>query len=178
MLIYEYNKKRNEYLCNHISCQEKSWLGKGLDWKMCEIVFGVHTDIHTKMSKVFGKSVKLIRLATHFCRLHAATYKDIIFGLLTKNAKIPFELYLLSREDESDIIGDAYFKEGFGCFITIHDCLTHEPIKNLQMPYNVFEKVVSGFLPIIRHSGDLDFRFVEKIKNLKQMRSTVNLSIR
>ncbi len=173
MVIWEFEKKENIYLCNHVICEEKSWLGKGFDWKMCEIVFGVHTKIRTKMLKETCKSVKLIRLATHFCRLHAPIYKDMIFGLLARKAKIPLDLYLMSRE--SNVIGDADFKEGLGCFITIHDCLTHEPIKNLQMPYDVFEKVVSDFLPIIRTADDLDFRFLQKIKNLKQMRSTANL---
>jgi len=115
--------KRDIYICSHPGCKEENWLGKGFDWKMCEVVFGVHPKVY----KAMAEPVAVIQEKFNFCGIHAPIYKDALQSFLAEAGEV--------------IVLDGALKEGLGCWVTIHDCLTHEPIQNFQMSYQGFERV-------------------------------------
>lgn len=124
------------YFCDYFDCKEKSWLGKGFDWKMCEIVFGIHPKIIKQIEETNKyKSLAVIQQKFHFCRAHHDA-KDTLFRIIAEEFRgsIP-----------QDICTLAYFQQGLGCWVTIHDCLVYAPIKNFQFSYDIFEKIYRRF---------------------------------
>lgn len=142
------------YYCDFIGCNEKSWLGKGFDWKMCEIVFGVHPEIVKKINSQMGRSVRVIQDKLHFCKVHSGV-KDNLFHFIAD--EFP---------NVEKICTHALLKDDLGCWITIHDCLTHEPIKNFQLPYAEFENIFRQFTRLLNRTHHLKIARVERIKSL------------
>lgn len=147
------------YQCDHPGCGEVSWIGKAWDWKMCEIVFGTHPKIIKKREEEHKTSI--IQEHYHFCRMHAPMYEDILYALMARAE-------YMAREE---IVGSAYFEEGLGCWITIHNCLVVAPIKNFQMGYEAFEQVHQSFPPAAQIKAYLD-----RAKSLRELPGSSNFT--
>ena len=152
------------YQCSHVGCIEKSWLGKNHDWKMCEIVFGAHPDVWNPAGRTQGTEIGVVTIQSYFnfCVKHSEVYKDIILLLIANETK----------RVHKEIKVDALFREGYGCWITIHDCLSHEPIKNFQIPYAVFREVFLKLPPTMidrrrKSSEPYLLKTIESLKNVK-----------
>lgn len=144
------------YYCDIIGCNEKSWLGKEFDWKMCEIVFGIHPTIVEKISKKTGKSVEVIQKKFNFCRSHLSIKEDLFYFIADE----------FPDPVEEKICTLPFLKDGLGCWITIHDCLTHEPIKNFQLPYAEFANIFRRFTSLLNRTHPLKIAKVNNIKRL------------
>ena len=123
------------FYCDHPVCQTFSWLGNGPDWKMCEIVFGVHPKIRDK--RHWDGLTTMVQIKFHFCRQHH-WYKEKIYQLIAQE----LEFHRSNGKNGLVLSREANFREGLGCWITFHDCLTPgEAIKNFQMPYESFSRI-------------------------------------
>lgn len=155
------DEKARIYKCCHVDCKEKSWLGKGYDWKMCEIVFGV--DRKRIITRDTGFVV--IQKKVNFCGKHADFYKDIVYALLAR-----------LRFFSGTVCGDAFYVNNLGCYITIHDCLRHSPIQVFQMSYASFKEVYLSLPPTIT-SIFPNWKFTENMNTIRDMKTSVNLSV-
>lgn len=154
------SEKITYYHCDHPGCQEVSWLGKGWDWKMCEVVFGTHPKI-IKQRYEEGKATTVIQQYFHFCRAHAPVYEEILYALMARTA------YLTDKQ----IIGDAFFREGLGCWITIHNCLANGiPIRNFQMDHETLSWLYEKF-PVVQIRNTP----LEDIKRLRELPYSADL---
>jgi hypothetical protein len=140
------------YLCDYPDCKNKSWLGNGFDWKMCEIVLGIHPEILKGIKKPI-----LIQKKFHFCRDHYKM-KDNLYIIISEEFPGPIK----------DICTHRYLEEKLGCWITIHDCLNlGEFIKNFQLTYSLFERIINRFCFVLewaKESSNLHRR-MNSLKN-------------
>jgi len=149
------------FYCDHPGCQTISWLGNGSDWKMCEIVFGVHPKIIHKRHKEGGRN-SIVKVKLNFCREHHSKYREGLYYLIAKQVL-----------KGAKITGQSCFIEDLGCWVTIHDCLSPgEPIKNFQLSYTIFEEIFNQFMEL---SGWKDPAVVQKIMTLQDMPSSADL---
>lgn len=147
------------YHCDFNGCNEKSWIGKGHDWKMCEIVFGVHPTTVHKISKESGKSVVVIQKKFHFCREHHGA-KELVFRIIAEEFPGPIK----------NISTKGIIEDGLGCWITIHDCLTPgEHIKNFQLSYDVFMRVYRRFYFSLETKPTPYSSLYRRIETLKEL---------
>jgi hypothetical protein len=149
------------YKCCHIGCKETSWLGNGSDWKMCEIIFGVHPQI---IEKLYGSPI-VIEKKLNFCRNHASFYKDFIYSSLAKVG------YFNGR-----VCREAFYATGLGCFVTIHDCLVHSPIQVFQISYGNFKRIFLSLPPTIA-SIVPNQALAQCVDELRKAKTSVNLSV-
>lgn len=127
-------KNVDVYACDFPGCAEKEIVGHYGN-PMYEIIFGVHTDIHTALNKK-GRSVPIIQGAYCFCNKHYSGAREMLFNLISD----------CSGPNIDRICTKAELVEGLGCWITINNRIDREKVENFQFPFWVFEAIYEIFL--------------------------------
>jgi hypothetical protein len=153
-------KKVNDvdvFICDRFNCGEQENVGHGDS--MFEIIFGVHTDIHTALNKK-GRSMPIIQGVYCFCPEHYLEAGEGILNLIVDCSSTNFD----------KICTKAEFVEGLGCWITINNRIDSKEIKNFQFPFWVFEKIHEMFLKSLKNGFKIDEQNNrEKIEKLRNM---------
>lgn len=117
-------------LCDRQGC--KGILNSEVDiaWKMYEIVFGVDPTIAREIGNVIVTKERF-----HFCGGCRKSYESTIISLITR----------FSGKTLNDICTDPHLHKDLGCWITLIDVLGGPPLRNYQIPYDVFHNIYIAF---------------------------------